>query len=285
MKDKNSIRSSVFKVSAELIGYSEYVPTGKRVATFVVAIPKFIQAHINSHRALSRNSGSSRAMPLKIVRERVLKNPFIPVEFAKNRPGMRGGVLFSDTKQAMLRSLWLGARIIPCFIHWFFEKAGLHKEIANRVIEPWMFVEVIITATEWNNFINLRGDDAAQPEIQIVAKEIKNLLEISKPEKLEVGEWHTPFISVSDKENVSQEDILKISAARCARVSYKLYDGQVSNLEKDKALCDQLISQGHWSPFEHIATPLTDLKNSGNFVGWLQYRKQFDTENGGDYLS
>lgn len=272
-----------FKVSAKLLLHSESKNTGKRIATFVVTIPKFIQAHINSHRSLSRNASSSRAMPAKVIRQRVLKSPFIPIEFGKNKPGMRGGEKVTGLSLWFARTSWLWARYIPCFFHWVCEKLNIHKEVLNRLIEPWMFTEVVITATEWGNFIKLRGDNAAQPEIQVIAKEIEMLLKNSKPALLEIGEWHLPFITDQEKKDNKIEDLLKISVARCARISYKLYDGAVSNLEKDISLCNRLIEQGHWSPFEHLATPMNSLERSGNFIGWGQYRKQFENENGGDY--
>lgn len=272
-----------FIVSAKILTYSESKSTGKRIATFVVTIPKFIQAHINSHRSLSRNAGSSRAIPAKIIRKRVLENPFIPIEFGKNKPGMRGGEEVTGFSLWFARTSWLWARYIPCYFHWVCEKLNIHKEVINRLIEPWMFTEVVVTATEWQNFIKLRGDNAAQPEIQVIAKDIERLLRDSKPTILEAGEWHLPFINEQEKKDFKIEDLLKISVARCARVSYKLYDGTSSNLEKDVLLCNKLVEQGHWSPFEHVATPINSMGRSGNFVEWNQYRKQFEKENGGDY--
>lgn len=272
-----------FKVSAKLILYSESKTTGKRIATFVVTIPKFIQAHINSHRSLSRNASSSRAMPAKVIRKRVLQDPFIPIEFSKNRSGMRGGEKITGFSLWLARTSWLLARYIPVFFHWIYEKLNIHKEVLNRLIEPWMFTEVVITATEWANFIKLRGDNTAQPEIQIIAKEIELALNSEKPTVLDFNEWHLPFITEDEMNNLKIEDLLKIATARCARISYKLYNGTVSSLEKDVSLCNKLIEQGHWSPFEHIARPNESQERSGNFLGWIQYRKQFENENGGDY--
>lgn len=272
-----------FTVSAKILKYSESRETSKKIATFVVTVPKFVQAHINSRRTLSRNSASSRAMPAYVVRKRVLKDPFIPVEFGKNRAGMRGGEQLGGIKIFFARQAWLLARFVPCFLHSFCEKLGLHKEVTNRLIEPWMFVEVILTGTEWKNFIKLRADNAAQPEMQIIAKDIDRLLRESAPEILETGQWHLPFVSDEEKAFIDHEILLKVSAARCARVSYKLFDGKSSNPEKDIILCDRLIEQGHWSPFEHVAQASNFLENSGNFVGWKQYRKTFKSESGGNY--
>lgn len=272
-----------YTVSAKLLLYSQSEITGKKIATFIVTIPKFLQAQINSHRALSRNSGSSRAIPAKTIRKRVLTDPFIPVEFGKNQAGMRGGEQVSGIKLILANKIWLWARFVPCFFHYLGEKLDIHKEVLNRLIEPWMYTEIVLTGTEWSNFIKLRIDNSAQPEIQIIAKDIEYLLKTNDPKILKIGEWHLPFISEEEKNELDSETLKMISSARCARVSYKLYDGTKSNIEKDTALCKRLISYGHWSPFEHIAGALDTLEQSGNFIGWKQYRKDFKNEDGNNY--
>lgn len=272
-----------YTLSAKLLLYSESEITHKKIATFVITIPKFLQAQINSHRALSRNSGSSRAIPAKIIRKRVMEHPFIPVEFGHNQPGMRGGKEVSGIRLVLAKRIWLWARFIPCFFHYVGEKLNIHKEVLNRLIEPWMFTQVVLTGTEWNNFIKLRSENAAQPEIQIIAKEIAAHLKNEKAQILKADQWHLPFVSSEELATYELEITHKISAARCARVSYKLYDGSTSNIKSDVALCDRLIKMGHWSPFEHIAMATETLDRSGNFIGWKQYRKGFDNEEGGDY--
>lgn len=271
------------KISAKLVLYSQSETTQQKLATFVIIIPKFIQAQINSHRMLSRNSGSSRAIPSKIIRKRVIQNPFIPIEFSENKSGMRGGEKIKGIKLFIVEKIWLWSRYIPCFFHYLGEKLRVHKEIINRMIEPWMFTEVILTATEWNNFLKLRIDNSSQPEIQYIAKEIKRLLDSEKPQILKIGEYHLPFISEEETVQFSIDQLKMISSARCARVSYKLYDGSSSNYSKDVELCERLITAGHWSPFEHVATPMESIMQSGNFIGWKQYRKEFLYEDGSDY--
>lgn len=272
----------MYKISVQLLLYSQS-ESGKKIATFVVTMPKFIQAQINSHRMLSRNAASSRAMPSKIIRRRVLKNPFLPIEFSKNQSGMRGGEKFKGIKLFFVKKIWLWSRYIPCFFHYLGEKLKIHKEVLNRIIEPWMFTQVLITATEWGNFLKLRIDNSSQPEIQYIAKEIKKLLDNNNPNILKHSEWHLPFINEEEKMKFSLDELKKISTARCARVSYKLYDGKDSNLLKDVELCEKLISGGHWSPFEHIATPEEHGERISNFIGWKQYRKEFSYEDGTNY--
>ena len=155
------------------------------------------------------------------------------------------------------------------------EKIGVHKEVVNRMIEPWLLVDFIITSTEWNNFILLRKNQAAQPEMQVIATQIDTLLKNTRPQTLEVEDWHLPFVLDTEKE-LSLDIKKKISAARCARVSYRLFNGKDSNVESDIKLCEKLISSGHWSPFEHQSQALNTLESCGNFIGWKQYRKELE---------
>jgi thymidylate synthase ThyX len=270
------------QITTTLIAYSECEPTGKRIATFLVRVPKFIQAHLNSHRALSKNSASSRAIPAYKVRRQVLRDPFIPVHFGENRAGMVSGAPLAGMRLSVARSVWLYARFITCSFHWIGERAGVHKEVLNRLLEPWMMTEVIITGTEWRNFIALRTGNTAQPEIQVVARQIAQVLERSAPHMLAAGEWHLPFLNEGERA-FDLDTKKKVSAARCARVSYLLFDGKTSTITSDIRLCEKLSSSGHWSPFEHQAQALANLERTGNFIGWRQYRKEFPHEHGGDF--
>lgn len=270
------------KIKVNLITYSESIDTQKRLATFVLKIPKFIWGHIISHRTLSRNSASSRATPAKRIRRNVLMDPFVPVYFGENKPGMQSGHALKGFKLWMAKKTWLWSRYLPVFFHYLGQKIGIHKEVVNRLIEPWLMVEIIITATEWSNFLSLRVNEAAQPEIRYAAEQINNLLKEQKPVKLQIGQWHLPFI-LEKEQDLDLDTKKKISAARCARVSYSLFDGKTSDIDSDLKLCKKLSSSGHWSPFEHIAQALDKQERIGNFIGWKQYRKEFENENGGDY--
>jgi len=272
-----------YKINAKLLLYSQSSETGQRIATFVLTIPKFIQAQINSHRALSRNANSSRATPAKVLRKRVLYTPYIPIQFSSKKSGMRGGDELSGMRLFLVRKLWLWSRFLPCLFHYLAEKIGLHKEIVNRIIEPWMWTQVVATATEWKNFIKLRTNNNAQPEIQIIAKNIETALDRERPKILKTGEWHLPFIGQDEFGKYDIEILKKISVARCAHISYKLNGGTQSSAEKNVTLCNRLINDGHWSPFEHVAIVLSTTERCGNFLGFKQYRKFFESENGGDY--
>lgn len=271
------------KIKVSLITYSESADTQKRLATFVLKIPKFLWGHIISHRTLSRNSASSRAIPAKRIRKNVLEDPFLPVYFGENRAGMQSGKPLQGLKLLMAKKIWLWSRYVPVLFHYLGEKIGIHKEVVNRLIEPWLMVDVIITATEWTNFISLRSNEAAQPEIRYVAEEMNRLLQNQQVDILQPGDWHLPFILNTEKD-LDIEVKKKVSAARCARVSYALFDGKTSDISNDLKLCERLSSSGHWSPFEHPAQALSAKKRMGNLIGWKQFRKEFKNESGGDYL-
>lgn len=218
------------------------------------------------------------------MRAKVLKTPYVPVYFGEDKPGMQSGRPLTGMQLFIAKRVWLWSRYMPVFFHYIGEKIGLHKEVLNRIIEPWITTEIVLTATEWGNFLKLRDNYAAQPDIQSVAKQINDLLNQAQPKVLKSGEWHLPFIK-DDEESLDIELIKRISAARCARVSYFLFNGKLSDVESDKNICDRLISSGHWSPLEHIAQAMDNIQRSGNFVGWKQFRKEFQDENGGDYDS
>jgi hypothetical protein len=271
-------------LEVSLIKYSESFDTKKRLATFAIRIPKFVWGHIISHRVLSRNSASSRAVPTKRIRGSVIRNPFLPVYFGENKAGMQSGKPLKNMRLLAAKKIWLWSRYVPSAFHYFGEKIGMHKEVINRILEPWLTIDVIVSGTEWNNFILLRTNEDAQPEIRFIAEEIDRLLSETKPVVLKTGEWHIPFI-MGNEESLDVDIKKKISVARCARVSYKLFDGKVSNIEGDIKLCAKLSSSGHWSPFEHVAQAQAAESRLGNFVGWKQYRKEFQDESRGDYGS
>ncbi len=270
------------KIEVKLISYSESSETGKRLATFSLKIPKFIWGHVISHRVLSRNSASSRAIPAKRIRKSVLADPFVPVYFGKNKPGMQSGKPLRGTSLWLAQKIWLWSRYIPVFFHYLGEAVGIHKEVVNRIIEPWLMVDIVVTATEWSNFLSLRANGDAQPEIRYVAEQIDFLMKEQVPKRLSAGDWHMPFV-LDGERDIDLEIKKKVSAARCARVSYSLFDGTASDIASDLKLCEKLSSSGHWSPFEHVAQAMRTRERAGNFVGWKQYRKEFEAESGEDY--
>lgn len=250
-------------------------PNDVRLTTFEITYPKFVHNELMTHRLFSRNTASSRAIPYSKTRQQVLDDPVIPVWWGKNQPGMQAAEELSLNEKSKAFTKWIDARTSA--IEWAdtLHEQGVHKQIVNRIIEPWMWITAIVTATEWQNFFHLRCHLDAQPEIRQIAEMMKGLYDSFIPERLNEGEWHLPYIL--DTEIINYGCITDISVARCARVSYLTHDGRKS-FEEDLKLFERLKTSGHWSPFEHVAQATSSQKWSGNFRGWKQYRKSFENE-------
>jgi thymidylate synthase ThyX len=249
---------------------------GKRITTFVCTFPRFILPEFNTHRVFSRNAASSRAIPVKKFIDQVINNPAEPIFWGKDQSGMQSFSELSPSDIPVAKEIWNQARdkMIHCAKEMM--SIGVHKQIVNRLLEPWFKVTVIVTATEFDNFFKLRCHKNAQPEIQDLAIKMRDCLKDSTPKKINFGDWHVPFGDRYVDEKLSIQDKLKICVARCARVSYLNFDGIIDH-KKDYDLHDKLAEEGHWSPFEHCASPTSNPWNySGNFVGWHQYRKSFE---------
>lgn len=260
--------------SAKIIADSIPEEGGTRLTTMEVTFPRMVLAEFNTHRMFSRNSASSRAIPVEKQIQRVMEDPFIPVHFGANQSGMQAEAELEGKDRWLAETQWLLARDSAVGHVRQLLEIGLHKQITNRILEPFMWHTVIVTATEWSNFFALRAHEDAQPEIRTIAETMKALYNISEPKKLEHWEWHLPFIQEEEYNGKFEftDEAKKISAARCARVSYLTHDGK-RDLEADLQLYERLVSGGHMSPLEHVAQPLLGPAWSGNFYGWVQFRK------------
>lgn len=240
-------------------------PAGVRLTTFEVTFPRIVLAEFNTHRMFSRNSASSRAIPVKKMIERVMADPYIPTSWGKNQRGMQAEQEVAGEVSQRARQQWLIARDEAVGAARRLLDLGIHKQLTNRLLEPFMWHTVIVTATEWDNFFHLRN----HPGRRVSCKDGTVVW---------VG-----------------ADPVKISVGRCARVSYLTHDGR-RDPDEDVALHDRLLQSGHLSPFEHVARPrqsddddrysyglfhpevgLTDAW-FGNFRGWVQYRKTIPGE-------
>lgn len=265
-------------------------PYGKRLITFEATFPRYILAEVNTHRALSKNSASSRAIPVRETLKRVTEDPFIPIDAAwqKNQKGMQGGEPLSREEREVARGIWLDSRNFaiesvkrltdPDFI-------DLHKGIANRLLEPFMWHTAIISGTERMNFFNLRAHKDADVHFQTIARMLVAAERKSTPKLKQVGEWHLPYVEGEGfdyaelKKSYDDIEIARISSARCARVSY-LTHNKTRDPQEDLALAKRLQEPVlHASPFEHAAQVADKDKPSGNFTGgWAQYRKRLPNE-------
>lgn len=217
---------------------------------------------------------NSRAIPHAKMIENLKANPFIPEKWMKAHKGMQGSKYFPKEETNGLRNIWLEGRNEALGTSVYLEKLGVTKQLTNRLLEPFQMYTSLITATEWENFLYLRTSEHAEIHLQELADKVLIALNNSDPVSLLRGEWHLPF---SDKmEGLNNEEKIKVSVARCARVSYLTHDGEHS-IEKDIAMHDKLTKDGHWSPTEHQAYSEPG-STSGNFRGWKQYRKSFNNE-------
>lgn len=260
--------------------------TGKRITTFVLTYPRFVHAEFMTHRVFSRNAASSRAIPARKIRASVQQEPAMPVYWGANQAGMQAERELSGLNLFFVKLLWTKAAYLMLAVNWLFEKLGLHKQIANRILEPWFNITVVVTATEWANFYHLRNHAKAQPEIKALAEAMLEAQNSSTPTLVGYGKWHLPFVEAAELLGLGVERALKVSVARCARVSYMNHEGLRSSFEEDQKLYERLVGEDpkHASPAEHQATPSEDRSEPcGNFVGWVQYRKLFPSENLTEY--
>lgn len=254
---------------------------GIRLTTLALAYHRYVHGEFLTHRMFSRNASSSRAIPVMKIIAQVWNDPVIPVHWGANMPGMQAKEELTGWRKTIARGLWKGAAKVACVLAYGMTKAGLHKQVANRILEPWQQMHVIVTATEWENFFHLRDHPDAQPEIRVLAERIKAAMEMSIPTLILAGQWHLPYVTYDERKAYPHTDLIKMSAARTARVSYLTHDGKVPDPVKDIALYERLVGSEpiHASPVEHPATPYTDKEIWGaNFRGWRQHRQ--DVEEG-----
>lgn len=283
------------------------------VVTFLLRYPRFIHAEVMTHRLFSRNASSSRAIPVSRLIEDVMRDPAMPIHWGKNQRGMQAdeelseGVIVGhmemdggdeDRYYDAPQDAWLAARNRAVEVAKGFDRAGYHKQVVNRIIEPFTHINVVVTATNYSNFFALRRHPDAQPEIKALADAMWVALQASTPVVLQPGEWHVPFVLDAERANAPTDDPIKASVARCARTSYMTHDGRTPEMSEDLALYDRLVGGVplHASPAEHQASPDTmfysgintmmwaEEQRSGNFdPGWIQFRKTLDGERQDDY--
>lgn len=241
---------------------------GKRIITMELVYPRYIHSELMTHRQFSRNASSSRATPVKVLAEEVINDPVFFDYVGKNQSGMVAGEKVDPIILESFRKEWaaLGKEVAARVKYWS-EVKGIHKQTINRALEPWSRIRTLVTATEWENFFNLRLAEDAQPEIRLLAMAILQAQSKSYPREILV---HLPYVTDEEFSTVVRSDWWKISAARCARVSYARLDGKPTDYEADLKLADRLLESGHLTPFEHCAF---DQKGHwANFDGWRSYR-------------
>lgn len=299
---------SPYGIKATVIAHS-ICPGGVQLITFELEYPRFIHSEFMTHRMLSKNSASSRAIPIKAMHEHILKYPQMPVHWGKNQPGMSAKEEVDELTKEGAKGVWIAAINSAISHAKVLSDMGLHKQVANRITEFGMQMKVVVSGTEWANFFHLRHHEDADPTIRDLAETMLKALAFSEPNDLMPGEWHLPYVDIilpgfDDDEQVAKyyigdqeltlEEAKMVSASCCAQVSYRKED---TSIEKAKMIFDKLINSQpvHASPVEHQATPIDFhgmdaydseywLKGvthrsrngdlwSGNFRGWIQHRQ------------
>lgn len=251
---------------------------GNRLTTLQLLYPRFVHSELMTHRVFSRNASSSRAIPVKKMLEMVRNEPAMPIHWGLNQPGMQANHQLVGAHLESAKELWLEAAQSAARVAESMMEIGLHKQVANRILEPFQHISVVLTATEFGNWDELRDHDDADPNIHELARQIKIAREGSIPKILKYGEWHTPYVTDEDRDRILMSNchssrrielLKKVSAARCCRVSYLKHDGTSADINEDLALCERLAGARpiHASPFEHQATPMPDVEPRIYFNG------------------
>ncbi|BAQ50365.1 FAD-dependent thymidylate synthase [Methylobacterium aquaticum] len=301
-------------ISAKIIADS-ISPESIRLTTLHLRYPRFIHAEFMTHRVFSRNARSSRAVPVETMIREIETDPVVPLFWGKNQKGMQAAEECAEMvpfryDEVPRDAAWLRARDNAVTVAKAFMKAGYHKQVVNRLLEPFMHIDVLVTATAWDNFFALRDHRDAEPHIAVLAREMKAAFAESRPRNLAPGEWHLPYVDAATREEVVKgavnadhfrRTLIAVSVARCARISYRPFDGNGS-IEAEIARHDALVGAQpmHASPAEHQATPdeyshtvfgeagvefvWENSHEHGNLGGWRQYRKTLPGEDASSAL-
>lgn len=277
-------------ITAKIIAYSR-APSGQLIVTFELEYQRFIHGELMTHRLFSRNAASSRAIPVATIIDQVRNNPAMPIHWGANQAGMQAKEQLSGCNLVDVKGEWQMAAMNAADSAEFMASEGAHKQIANRILEPFQWMKTVVTATCFENWFWLRDHDDAQPEIRALAVAMLEQLDNTNPADLTPDDWHMPYFGegywLLDC-GIPLEDALAISSSCCAQVSFRKLD---DTLDKARMIYARLVESEpvHASPFEHQAKPMkrgADFRNkgithrdragkfwSGNFVGWIQHRQ------------
>ena len=259
-------------------------PSGQRITTLEIEYPRFILSELNTHGMLVKNSSSSRAIPIKTMIAQIVENGATPLYWGKAKSGMQAGEEVVGNDLSVIQYLWDLARSNAIASADVLSQMGLHKQTANRLLEPFQMMKTVITGTDWDNFFNLRIHPDAQPEFCMLAYKMYVAMKKSVPTPLKSGEWHLPYVDSSHElsdegfpilgtlryhtgevgtdsfKYLTLEEAQRISASCTAQTSYRKSD---DSLEKADKIFDMLIKADvlHASPFGHLATPVNRRLN------------------------
>lgn len=282
--------------AVDVVGHSVgWLPQHLPVVSLYLMYPRFIHSEMMTHKDFSRCAASSRAIPVAKMLKQVWNKPALPLMWGKNQRGMQADNYFGAVTTVFLDTLWVMAGRVMCIFVWILMHVGVHKQTANRILEPWQLMHVTLTSNKFANFYNLRIHKDAQPEICHLAKMMKSTISRSKPKKLNEGEWHLAWIRDEDYKAVADyiriwhhddfsanalDFLKKMSAARSARSSYANL-GKPTTVQDDLNTWAKLVEKKpvHASPCEHQCTPdsmIGDVwvysKLHGNLTGYIVHR-------------
>ncbi len=279
-------------ITAKVI--EDSVAYGRRLITVALSYPRWIHSELMTYRVFSRCASSSRAIPIAKMIERATKQTAYPVYWGKNQKGMQAFEELSPKDQERARGVWLGAAEMAARYAQELADIGVHKQTANRLIENFQNIEVVVTSTKWANFFAQRNHPDAQPEIKELAEVMLKAFRASTPVRRVAGDLHLPFVTQAERDSVDLTDFetaqtwLKISSARCARVSYLNHLGKAPVAEEDRALFEKLVGGDikHASPTEHPCRVgsyedldlNTEAFDSNFGFPWVQFRKYIPNE-------
>ena len=246
-------------IEAKVIARSSH-PGCPDIFSVQARYPRFIHPEVMTHRDFSRSASSSRAVPIWRMILSVLRDPAMPVSWGRNKPGMQAGAELTGFRLWVVRTVWMLGCYMAVALAWVAMMAGAHKQVVNRILEPWSHISVIITATSWDNFFALRIHPTADPTMRALAEAIRDAMIQSVATPVKLAGWHSPY-------NPNHRE----SAAHCARVSYLNHDGTKASSGANKMLAKTLLDLKHMSPFEHQAVPTPGVRHA-NLVGWQSQR-------------
>jgi len=318
-------------ISATVVAHSKSEVSNTECISYILRYPRSIHSEFMTHRMFSRNAASSRAVPFNKMIKMIKDDPFIPIAFQENHPGMQGTTYIEDEQiiQYVTKQI-LFLRDVAVDVAERIGSNNVTKQIINRYLEPFMWYTCLVTATEYENFFKLRcpqyenpnnpdehfrsrkdaikkypflegtvtemewmkwNKGAGEIHIMALAEAMWDAKNESTPKILKPGEWHIPFGDKIDIERLPLEKkiehktmkekitdtMLKVATARCARVSYINYEG-TDDYVKDVALFENLLKQGHMSPFEHCSQAM----GVAEYTSFTKGKAKYIT---GDYLS
>lgn len=237
---------------------------GAKLTTFELFYHRYMHSEFNTHKVISKNAASSRAIPTNKLLELVTTTPMFPVSVGKNKAGMQAEENLEEEISNKFMSMWKELGIKVAADVKIMQELGAHKQIVNRPLEAWLPIRVIATATDWDNFYDLRDSTFAQPEFALLAKMMREVQSTYTYKLLKDDEWHLPYVVLEDIQYVEknahhsesvENTLAAISAARCARVSHAIGGLSRKEIAEEIEKGRELFRIKHMSPFEHQAKP------------------------------